>query len=216
MGRWPHDNGGRDLGDVATSPGIPGGTGDLKWHKRSSPRDTRGSQTAHTSVLNLWPPNVHSYCCKPPGSPKTHTANKFLKPPRTQCTKGVVHHGSTGLAGATPGGLQQRRFTATPAQGLSELLRAGLLGMPFQSSLNVARCANGRTSPTSLLSPRLPVRGSPRHALCCAVLSRSAASDSETSWAAARQAPLSTGSLQARVLGWVAMPSSRGSSQSRD
>ena len=30
------------------------------------------------------------------------------------------------------------------------------------------------------------------------------------------QAPLSMGILQARVLEWVAMPSSRGSSQSRD
>ena len=37
-----------------------------------------------------------------------------------------------------------------------------------------------------------------------------------TLWAVAHQAPLSTGSLQARILEWVAMPSSRGSSQSRD
>ena len=37
-----------------------------------------------------------------------------------------------------------------------------------------------------------------------------------TPWAAARQAPLSVGSLQARILEWVAMPSSRGSSQPRD
>ena len=33
---------------------------------------------------------------------------------------------------------------------------------------------------------------------------------------AARQAPLSMGILQARTLEWVAMPSSRGSSQPRD
>ena len=32
----------------------------------------------------------------------------------------------------------------------------------------------------------------------------------------ARQAPLSMGILQARILGWVAMASSRGSSQPRD
>ena len=30
-----------------------------------------------------------------------------------------------------------------------------------------------------------------------------------TSWTVARQAPLSMGILQARILGWVAMPSSR-------
>ena len=35
-------------------------------------------------------------------------------------------------------------------------------------------------------------------------------------WTVARQAPLSMGVLQARILEWVAMPSSRGSSQSRD
>ena len=38
----------------------------------------------------------------------------------------------------------------------------------------------------------------------------------ETSYTAAHQAPLSTGILQARILEWVAMPSSRGSSQPRD
>ena len=37
-----------------------------------------------------------------------------------------------------------------------------------------------------------------------------------TLWAVAHQAPLSMESLQARILEWVAMPSSRGSSQSRD
>ena len=39
---------------------------------------------------------------------------------------------------------------------------------------------------------------------------------SETSWIAAFQAPLSLGILQARTLEWVAMSSSRGSSQPRD
>ena len=35
-------------------------------------------------------------------------------------------------------------------------------------------------------------------------------------WTVDRQAPLSMGILQARILEWVAMPSSRGSSQPRD
>ena len=37
-----------------------------------------------------------------------------------------------------------------------------------------------------------------------------------TPWTVAHQAPLSMGILQARVLEWIAMPSSRGSSQPRD
>ena len=36
-----------------------------------------------------------------------------------------------------------------------------------------------------------------------------------TSWTVAHQAPLSIGILQARILEWVTMPSSRGSSQPR-
>ena len=53
--------------------------------------------------------------------------------------------------------------------------------------------------------------------LCCAVLGRSVVSDSlPPPWTATRQAPLSMGVLQARVLEWIAMPSSRGSSQPRD
>ena len=38
----------------------------------------------------------------------------------------------------------------------------------------------------------------------------------ETPWTAVRQAPLSMGLLQERILEWVAMPSSRVSSQPRD
>ena len=38
----------------------------------------------------------------------------------------------------------------------------------------------------------------------------------ETPWTVACQAPLSMGILQARIMEWVAMPSSRGFSQSRD
>ena len=37
-----------------------------------------------------------------------------------------------------------------------------------------------------------------------------------TPWTVAHQAPLSMGILQARILEWVAMPSSRGTSQPRD
>ena len=51
----------------------------------------------------------------------------------------------------------------------------------------------------------------------CALLSLSVVSDSLwPQWTVARQAPLSMGILQARILQWVAMPSSRGSSQPRD
>ena len=41
-------------------------------------------------------------------------------------------------------------------------------------------------------------------------------SNSAVPWTVALQAPLSVGILQARILKWVAMPSSRGSSQPRD
>ena len=50
---------------------------------------------------------------------------------------------------------------------------------------------------------------------CCVVLSHWVVSDSVTPWTLARQAPLSMGILQARLLGWVAMPCSRGSSWPR-
>ena len=46
----------------------------------------------------------------------------------------------------------------------------------------------------------------------CECVSSSAMSDSAASWTAAHQAPLYMGILQARILEWVAMPSSRGSS----
>ena len=47
-------------------------------------------------------------------------------------------------------------------------------------------------------------------------VSCSVMSDSCSPWTVARQAPLSIGILQARILEWVAMPSSRESSQPRD
>ena len=55
--------------------------------------------------------------------------------------------------------------------------------------------------------------------LCCIVLCSvaSVVSDSvATPWAVTCQVPLSVGILQARMLEWVAMPSSRGSSQPRN
>ena len=48
------------------------------------------------------------------------------------------------------------------------------------------------------------------------LFSRSVVSDSETPWTVACPAPLSMGILQAGILEWVAMPSSRGSSRPRD
>ena len=53
------------------------------------------------------------------------------------------------------------------------------------------------------------------HMLCC-VQSLSRVQSFATPWTAARQAPLSMGALQARILEQVAMPSFRGSSQPRD
>ena len=51
---------------------------------------------------------------------------------------------------------------------------------------------------------------------CCAVLSCSVVSSSLWSHGLSPQASLSMGILKARILEWVAMPSSRGSSQPRD
>ena len=50
----------------------------------------------------------------------------------------------------------------------------------------------------------------------CLVAQSSHVQLSVTSWTAAYQAPLSMGILQARTLEWIAMPSSRESSQPRD
>ena len=49
----------------------------------------------------------------------------------------------------------------------------------------------------------------------CAVLSHSVMSLFATPWTAAREVPLSMGILQAKILAWVVMPSSRESSQLR-
>ena len=50
----------------------------------------------------------------------------------------------------------------------------------------------------------------------CVCVSRSVVSNSPIPWAVAHQAPRSMRILQARILEWVAMPSSRGYSQCRD
>ena len=52
--------------------------------------------------------------------------------------------------------------------------------------------------------------------LSCAVLIHSVVSNSATPWTVAHQVPLSMGIVQARILEWVAMPSSRGSSLHKD
>ena len=48
------------------------------------------------------------------------------------------------------------------------------------------------------------------------MLSHSGLSDSVTPWTVVHQAALSMGILHARILEWVAVPSSRGSSNPRD
>ena len=66
--------------------------------------------------------------------------------------------------------------------------------------------ARSRNQPTRLVAAWV---------LCCAY-SLSRVQLFATAWTIAHQAPLSMGILQARVLEWVAMPSSRGSSQSKN
>ena len=55
-----------------------------------------------------------------------------------------------------------------------------------------------------------------KHNLRECVLSHSVVPDSATPWTVGCQAPLTMGILQERILEWVAMPSSRRSSQPRD
>ena len=52
--------------------------------------------------------------------------------------------------------------------------------------------------------------------MLCAVLSCSVVTKSTSLWTVASKAPLSMGILQARILGWAAIPSTRGSSKPRD
>ena len=51
---------------------------------------------------------------------------------------------------------------------------------------------------------------------CYAVANRSVVSDSATTWTVPHQASLSMGLLQARILEWVALPFSKGSSEPRN
>ena len=55
-----------------------------------------------------------------------------------------------------------------------------------------------------------------QYCIVCAALSHSVMSDSVTSWTVAHQASLSMGITQTRILEWVAMPFSIGSSQPRN
>ena len=82
--------------------------------------------------------------------------------------------------------------------------------------------SSGKKTGVGIPQGIFPIQGSKLHLLqllhwlCCAVLSHLVVSDSVTPRTVARQAPLSMGILQARILEWVAMTSSRGSSQPRD
>ena len=82
------------------------------------------------------------------------------------------------------------------------------------SSKKIDRCAVVYSQP-DITQPWRPGTAAtwPPHVLHA---SRSVAQLSATPWMVARQAPLSMGILQARILEWVAMPSSRGSSRPRD
>ena len=63
---------------------------------------------------------------------------------------------------------------------------------------------------------QLSHKGSPIISFVCCAYSLSHVWLFATSWTIAHQAPLSMGILQARILEWVAMPSSKVSSQPRD
>ena len=80
------------------------------------------------------------------------------------------------------------------------------------SNLSLLSLLHWQTGSLPLVPPGVP------RAVCW--LSHSVIPDSlqffMTPWTAARQAPLSMGILQARILEWVAMPSFKGSSQPRD
>ena len=80
-------------------------------------------------------------------------------------------------------------------------------GLPFPSPGDLPYPG---IKPTSLTSPALEGRFfTARTTWEAQCISCSVISDSATPWTIARQAPLSMGILQARILEWVAMPSSR-------
>ena len=88
-------------------------------------------------------------------------------------------------------------------QLLPEILKTSVAAFMPEISGEISPCP----FPPSLLRPQFT------HS---ALLKCSVTSNSVTPWTITHQAPLSLGSLQARTLEWVAMPSSRGSSQPRD
>ena len=87
---------------------------------------------------------------------------------------------------------------------------------PFSRKPTMGKCREALSSQTSL--PTQPWTTGElktkrvRWWSCCAVLGCSVMSSSllPTPWTVAHQAPLSMGIFQARILEWVAMPSSRG------
>ena len=94
-------------------------------------------------------------------------------------------------------------------------IEAGGLRMGFALGVQNSHCFGWVGNTWSYLRD-LPDPGAPM--LCSSVLSHSVMSNSffATTWPLARQAPLSMRILQTGILEWIAMPSSRGSSQPRD
>ena len=114
-----------------------------------------------------------------------------------------------------------------PLQWKHGFLPTGLLGKSLSSSLlrnKAAALASVRwLSSRSILEAReteedkMPLWASLFNTYSrCPVLSRLVCPTLCNPWTVAHQAPLSMGILQARILEWMAMPSSRGSSQPRD
>ena len=88
---------------------------------------------------------------------------------------------------------------------------------PFHPVCHPLSLPLSETSPRLSCAPPLHVCVCVCVCMCACVLNRLVMSDSfETPWAVAHQVPMSRGILQARILEWVTMPSSRGSSQPMD
>ena len=91
-------------------------------------------------------------------------------------------------------------------------------GLPFLPPVDLLDPGMELTSPTladRFFTTKPPVKPSSVVVLCCAQL-LSRVQLFATPWTVACQSPLSMGSLQARILEWVVVPSSRGSSWIRD
>ena len=102
----------------------------------------------------------------------------------------------------------QRPMTLEPS--LTTVLRASFLDITRESQVDRAHLLS------VWVFSSLPFRRISVGYLSRAVLSCSVMSDSATTRTVAHQAALPIRILQARILEWVAMPSSRGSSQCRD